>query len=894
MIVGRDAELSRIDRLVADAKDGRSRSLVVRGEAGIGKTALLDHAARVASGMRVLGVVGIESETEVAFAALQVLFAGDADRIDAIPQTQADCLRVAFGTSGEPVDRGLPGAATLSLLSELAGDGPLLCLLDDVQWFDQPSLDALLFAVRRLQADPIATIFAIRDGERPFHAPGIESLPLDRLEQADAARLASTVRPVRSEMVKRILDESGGNPLAIIELTTNVDAAGWPAPVAPLPATGRLQTHFGRQVRDLGPRTRSALLLAAADHGSDLATLMTAAGQVGIEAADFEPAERRRLVQVAAGGVAFRHPLIRAAAYQEGSFAARLAAHGALAAVLSDPRDADRRAWHRALAASGADESVAAELERVADRAAGRGGPSTAVRALERAAQLSSAPAERGRRLVAAARAAYDAGQGDRAVELAEDGVALTDEPREVAKAGWIRAQVAYERTSPADAARLAVDAATPVLTTEPDQAVAVLTEAMWCARDAADAELVGLCAERLAQVRGGSAVLVDGLVGMSRLLRGDVAGAVDPMRAMVESAGQREDTPTLERLTAGFMALLIGADGRAAAMLGRLVEELRRQGAMGWLPYTLELLGTTQLATGRLREADASLVEAVTLADEFGQQLQVVVLTSMSAWLAAVRGDPATAQRHAARVLSDNRHHGIAAAQAEWALAVVDLTAGNAHSALDRLDGVCGGLPGRDVMVRAVPDHVEAAVRAGDSGRARTYLPQLTEWATHTDRPVARGLMLRCQALLADGADTDGAFRESLDVDGCGPYDRARTRFAYGGWLRRRRRPKAAREQLVRAHHEFEEIGAHGWDRLVRAELVALGDDVPDHSPATDAGQLTPQELQVARRAARGMSNREIAAELFLSPRTVGYHLYKAYPKLGVRRRGELAHLDL
>ena len=894
MIVGRDAELSRISRLVADAKGGRSRSLVVRGEAGIGKTALLDHAADLASGMRVLRVVGIESETEVAFAALQVLFAGDTDRIDAIPQAQADCLRMAFGTSGKPVDRGLPGAATLSLLSELAGEGPLLCLLDDVQWFDEPSLDALLFAVRRLQADPIATIFAIRDGERPFRAPGIDSLTLDRLEQADASRLASTVRPVRSELVKRILDESGGNPLAIIELTTSADAAGWPAPVAPLPATGRLQTHFGRQVRDLDPRTRSALLLAAADHGSDLATLMTAAGRLGVAAADFETAERRRLVQVAAGGVAFRHPLIRAAAYQEASFAARLAAHGALAAVLSDPRDADRRAWHRALAASGTNEGVAAELEQVADRAAGRGGPSAAVRALERAAQLSSVPNERGRRLVAAARAAYDAGQGDRAVELAEDGVTLTDEPREVAEAAWIRAQVAYERTSPAEAARLAVDAATPVLTTEPDQAVAVLTEAMWCARDAADADLVGVCAERLAQVRGGSAVLVDGLVGMSRLLRGDLVSAVDPMRAMVESAGAREGTPTLERLTAGFMALLIGADERAVAIHDQQVEELRRQGAMGWLPYALELLGTAQLVTARLREADASLAEAMALADEFGQELQVVVLTSMAAWLAAVQGDAATAGRHAARVLSDNRHHGIAAAQAEWALALVDLTAGNAQAALDRLDGVCAGLPGRDVMRRAVPDHVEAAVRAGDSERARRYLPHLTAWATHTESPVAKGLMLRCRALLADGATTDSAFRESLDVEECGPYDQARTRLAYGGWLRRHRRPKAAREHLVRAHHEFEEIGAHGWDRLVRAELVALGDEVPDLAAATDAGLLTPQELQVVRRAARGMSNREIAAELFLSPRTVGHHLYKAYPKLGVRRRGELAHLDL
>lgn len=892
MIVGRAAELSRINRLVADAKDGHSRSLVLRGEAGIGKTALLDYAASVAGGMRVLHVVGIESEAEVAFAILHVLFARDSARFAALPKAQADALRVAFGAAGKPVDRVLPGAATLALLADIASDRPLLCLLDDVQWFDQPSLDALLFAVRRLHADPIATIFAIRDGGRPFPAPGIESLALARLGRSDAARLASLAGAATNEMTSRILDESSGNPLAIIELAASVEASGPPAPVAPLPAAGRLEAHFSQQVAALGERTGTALLLAAADHGSDLPTLMAAAGRLGLEATDFEPAERSRLVRVTSTGVAFRHPLIRAAAYQQASFATRVAAHEALAAMLSDPRHADRRAWHLSAAATGVDDQVAAQLEQVAQSAAGRGGPAAAVPALERAAQLSSHTADRGRRLVAAARAAYDAGQLDRAADLAAGGASLTDEAGEAAEAAWIRAQVAYERTSPAEASRLAVEAAAPVLAVDPDRAVAVLAEATWCARDAADPSLLGRCAEQLRGIRGGPVVLVDGLVGFTDLLRGDVAIAVKPMRAMHDAARNGDGEASLERMTAGFMGLLTGMDSSALEMLDGQVADFRQQGALGWLPYALETLALAQMVTGRLRDAEASVTEAVALAGELGQHLQVVVLTSMSAWLAAVRGD-AAAESAATRVLGDSRQHEMSAALARWALALVDFTGGNSKPALDRLDRVCDGPPGRDVMVRAIPDHVEAGVRAGDTARAGEYLPRLVDWATHTESPVAAGLMLRSRALLADDADADRLFREALRIDDCGPYDRARTRLAYGAWLRRNRRPSAAKEQLVLAHEGFDQIGAHGWERLVRAELVALGEGIPEPA-VTGAGLLTPQELQVVRRAAQGLSNREIAAELFLSPRTVGYHLYKAYPKLGVRRRAELARLDL
>ncbi|WP_168200953.1 helix-turn-helix transcriptional regulator [Allokutzneria sp. NRRL B-24872] len=891
MIVGRAAEQSRINRLVADAKDGRGRSLVLRGEAGIGKTTLLDYAKSVAGGMRVLRVVGIESEADVAYAALHLLFMRDLDRVDALPSAQAEALRAAFGGSSAPVERGLTGAATLSLLSEISTERPLLCLLDDAQWFDQSSIDALVFAARRLHADPVALVFAARDGEHAFPVLGVDSVTLPRLGTADAARIATAEAALPSYVTHRIVTEAEGNPLAVVELAAHAaDAPAVPAPITPLSAAGRLEEHFRRQVRELAEPTRTVLLLAAADHGSDLPTLVSAAEELDGGTVDFEPAERGRLVSVTAEGVVFRHPLIRSAVYQEAPFAHRIAAHRALARALSDPRDADRRAWHVAAAAGGPDDAAADGLEQVARRATGRGAAAAAARALDRAAQLTTSPGTRGRRLVAAARAAYDAGQLDRAVALATAGTELTDAPTDVAEAGWVRAQVAYEHASPAEATRLALDAAEPVLVTEPGLAVSILTEATWCARDTADQALLRRCAERLRAIPSGPTPVIDGLVGFAELLCGDVATAVEPMRGAFRTA--RGDS--LESLNAGFIGLLIGEDESAVALLDAHVRRLRGRGALGWLPYAQEPLALAQMVTGRIRDADGNVEEAIALAGELGQRFQAVVLSAVSAWLAAVRGDGARAERLAATVLDDSRRHGMAVAQATWALGLIDLMGGDPERALDRFEGVCEGAPGRDVTVRAVPDHVEAAVRAGNTARAHRFLPVLADWARCTRSPVAAALLLRCQGLLDDGDGAQRLFEESLAIEGCGQYDRARTRLLFGTWLRRHRRRSAAREQLFEAHEVFDRIGAHGWLPRVRAELTALGEAAPGE-PAPGGGDgLTPQELQVVRRAAKGMSNREIAAELFLSPRTVGHHLYKAYPKLRVRRRAELGQLDL
>jgi DNA-binding CsgD family transcriptional regulator len=497
---------------------------------------------------------------------------------------------------------------------------------------------------------------------------------------------------------------------------------------------------------------------------------------------------------------------------------------------------------------------------------------------------------------VAAARAAYDAGRLDRAAELATAGAALTQDPREAAEAGWVRAQVAYERGSPAGASLLALDAVTPVLAADPVLAICLLTEATWCARDAADEDLLSRCAEQLPIVRGGSTEMTAGLVGFTDLLRGRPEAAVPPMRNLLRAAHTGGVEGSVERLSAGFMGVLIGADDIAVPLLDSHVATLREQGALGWLPYAQEPLALAQLVTGRFQDAAANVAEAMSLAAELGQDLQVVVLTAISAWLAAARGEVAATRKQAELVLSDPRHHAMAAAQARWALALVDLMDGDPAAALDRLDGVCGGMSGWDVTIRAIPDQVEAAVRAGAPERARRHLSRLVTWAEQTQSPVASALVLRCEALLSDGPEAGQRFEASLGVKGCGPYDLARTRMAYGEWLRRNRRRSSARAELLEALVTFERIAAHGWRRRVRTELNALGGGAVPDPPAAVSGVacLTPQELQVVRHAALGLSNREIAARLFLSPRTVGHHLYRAYPKLGISRRAELSQLDL
>jgi DNA-binding CsgD family transcriptional regulator/tetratricopeptide (TPR) repeat protein len=908
VLVGREEQQAVVDRLLAGARQGRSGALVVRGEAGIGKSSLLDHAihaAHAAGGMQVVRGVGIESEAELAFGALHLLLHPYLDRLDRLPGPQAEALRTAFGLAEGPVpSRFLVGAGTLALLAELAGESPLLCVVDDAQWLDQGSSDALLFAARRFQVDPIALLFAARDSAVPFAAPGVDSLPVPGLPPGAAAQLVDDRAPGLASPVRdRVLGEAGGNPLAIIELGTArraVQDSGAVDPaeqVGPLQVTWRVQESFRSQIANLPEATRLALQVAATDSAADLDVILRAMVAVGASPADLEPAERARFVTLTSSCLTFRHPLIRAAAYQDAPHHRRVAIHRAFA---DTETDSDRRTWHLAAATTAPDEAVAAELERTAERAQARGGVMAVAAAYDRSARLSTDPARKAVRLTRAGHAAYAAGHPDRAQRLATEAESLTRDPGVRADAIYLRGQVMYERTSPVADAELSLQAAELVLDGDPERAVPILAEAVNAARDACADDLVarGVAHLRRLALPAGSdlAVATAALIGWGDLLAGEPERAAGPMKDLVAAARDRP-FDNLGRIVAGFGGLMLADDESAVAVMQALVAEARANGELTWIPYVLEVLALGHLLRGEVSEAEACLAEGVHLAEELAMVTQPAVLRSISVWVAALHGDEDGCRSLAAEIMPTvTERHPLAAGFTRWALSLLDLAAGRFDAALDGLDEVCRGPGRRDVLVRAVPDLVEAAVRAGQPDRARAPDAELQRWAEHAATPTARALARRSRALLADDG-AEGHFEEALALSGSSGslYDQARTQLVWGEWLRRRRRRSEAGDQLVAATETFGRLGAEGWARRAGTELAALGRRPSARPHAPDlATRLTPQELQVVRLAATGLTNKEIAAQMYLSPRTIGHHLSNVFPKLGVSRRTELAGLDL
>ncbi|WP_040836039.1 ATP-binding protein [Nocardia brevicatena] len=903
MVLGRVEELARIGRLLADARSGVGGALVIRGEPGIGKTALLDHAERAAADLRVLRGVGIESEIEVPFAGLHLLFHPYLERIPALPEPQAQALRAAFGlTDADVGERFLISAATLSLLSELTADGPVVCLIDDAHWFDPASLDALLFAARRLQQEPLAMLFTVRDDGGCFPITGLDTVTLPALDRESSMTLLNRrAHDLAGPTRARVLAEARGNPLAIIEFTaalTNREHGGshtWSLPVEPLPVARQVQDAFRSRISGLPRQTQRLLLLVAADDTADPTVIMCAAERLGLTAADLEPAEHATLIELSARGISFRHPLIRTAAYQGAPRGWQLAAHQALADTLMQGHYADRRAWHLAAATTTPDETAAATLEQVARRAAQRGGSSAVAHALEHSARLSADPDRRSRRLVGAARAAYDAGALERAAECASAAADLTTSESVLAEATWIQAQIAYENESPATASALMVKGATPIVESHPEQAVSMLIDAIGCAKDGGAHDLVRRSARLLTDVplepESGLRPVVDGMVGLAELFDGRGRQGITGMRALVTAARDGQVRGILERVLAGYLALII--DDRAAVqVLETTVAEARRSGALGWLPYIQEPLAIALLLRGRFRDAETEVAEALSVSTDLGQNTQATIMTAIAAWLAAVTGDAEACRTHAETMLRNHARHPTNAALAAWALGLLDLGEGRFDTAAHHLETICAGPARRDFLVQAIPDHVESAIRSGRTMQAARYLPALTDWAEHTGQPYANALVFRCHALLSTDADTETRYNTALrlHLEAERTYDHARTALLYGEWLRRKRRRTDAHTRLTEAFNAFEQLGATTWAERARAELNALGDRPiarpHDHDPIA---RLTPQELQVVRLAATGLGNRDIAGQLFLSPRTVGHHLYRAYPKLGITKRAEL-----
>jgi DNA-binding CsgD family transcriptional regulator len=868
MLYGRGAEQEVIDRLLRNAAEGVSGVLVIRGEPGIGKTALLNYA----QAPRMLRGSGVEFEAELPFAGLNLLLRPALGHLPDLPEPQRAALESAFGLApGTPHDRLLVGLAVLSLLAEYADGGPLLCVVDDAHWLDRASAEALVFAARRLQAEGVALIFATRDGDGMFPAPGLPELRLTGIGPADAAALLGD--DLDPAVRFRVLAEAQGNPLALTELPAAFAGAAGVGALGALPLSNRLQVAFHGQVSGLPGTTQALLLVAAADDTGDLAIVLRAAKTLGADVRDLLPAEEVRLIDVTGQTVTFRHPLVRAAVYQRAPLGQRLAAHQALAGVLTAPKDADRRAWHRAAATTGADEQVADELENTAVRASERSGFAAASAAYERAAGLSELPADQARRLTLAAEFGVEAGELARAVDLAERAATLEKDPHLLARIAHVEALAWFWQGGIIIAHELLIKGAELA---DPDRATRMLVQAFhtaWYLGGPAIGDVLARL-ETVTQTPASTALIAA------------IRGRPVPLptegepRELVQSCGA---------------GLVTGQDREVYALATALTAKVRAQGGIGLLPTLLFFLAEAELFHGRHQDAVVSADEALRIARDTGQRQWISQVSAVHALLAALKGDEARCRSLVEESLGQAGIGSDAAGQpwTLWALALLDLGHGRAEAALARLIELNEGQYGHQVCaIRSIPDLVEAAVRLGAPERATVAYTKFEAWVTRVEQPWAEALLLRCKALLAPDTAAEEHYLAALSLNGR-PFEHARTVLLYGEWLRRARRKADARIQLRLALEVLERLDAAPWVARTRAELEATGEISPQAVERL-ATRLTPQELQICRLAGRGLSNKDIAAQLFLSPRTVGYHLYKAYPKLGIVSRGELAALDL
>jgi DNA-binding CsgD family transcriptional regulator len=908
VVYGRHEERAIVDGLLADARVGRGGVLVVRGGVGIGKRTLLRAAADRAAGFQLLRVAGVESEEALPFAGLHQLLQPAIDRLGELPGPRAGAVRAAFGLAEGPVNRFLIELGVLSLLTRMGAEQPLLCLVTDAQWLDRGSVDTLAFVGRRLDAAAVVLLVEAEDGDgQRFDMPGVPSLRLGGLDHDAAGQLLrSRTRELAAEVRDRLIEETGGNPLALLEAPLTLSAEQL-AGREPLPARlslgSRLQRAFLPSVRRLPEATQTLLLLAAADDTGDLATVLAAGATMAVGADALEAAERVGIVSVSGQLLEFRHPLARSAVYQGATFMARQSAHRALTAVLAGDLQADRRAWHMAAAALGPDEEVAAALESSAGRASSRRGPIAAASALERAAALTPRSGPRARRLVAAAEYGWEAGHGEWARALLDRVDLEPDDPAIRGRMLRVRGLVELALGTPAAAAGLLEQSAGLLRGAEPTLAVETLVVAASAALAAGDLDRI-----------------VQRLVPAAAGLPGELAGRIGAIARSLTSAGlarpgpagtgeDRPGSPVVDvwphpGLTWMWPALALAesaADEYTAA--GRYESQVARCRATGSLSALTVALGNLAVAEawlGRWDDAVGNATEGLQLASETGQQAIEAALRSLLAWFAAQQGRADDCRRYADQALGMAfvRRLPVVTATATWQLAQLDLMEGRPEAALDRLRGLAvPGQPGAHppTALLASGDLVEAATRVGDVEAAEPVVERLERWAAADGWTWVSVTAGRCRALITDGPDADDRFRAALAVDGIGelPFQLARTELAYGEWLRRARRRAEARTQLRAALELFERLDARPWIERASGELRASGETARKRDPST-LDQLTPQELQVARLATQGLRNREIAAQLLISTHTVSYHLHKVFAKLRITSRAELGLMDL
>jgi DNA-binding CsgD family transcriptional regulator len=867
---------------------------------------LLGYAVEQADGIRALRGTGVETESELAFAALHQLIGRDLGRLENLPDPQAGALRSAFGLGPTSVtDPFLISLGLLGLLADLAEETPLLCVIDDAQWLDEPSASALLFAARRIEAEGIVIIFAVREGEeRRFDTPGLPSLAVGGLDRAAAGTLLDQlVGPSLAASVReRLIAETGGNALALVELPTTLTEGqlGGREPLAEtLPIAVGLELAYLARVRRLPEPTQSLLLFAAAEDSGELAAILRAAASAELDGKALEPAERDGLVSVSDGQLVFRHPLVRSAIYQGATFSELQRVHRALADA-QDESNGDRRAWHRAAAAEGPDEEIAHELEASAERARLRGGHAAAAAALQKAAGLSVGDRERTLRLLAAADAAWLAGNSERARTLVSEAGRFAPEELRV-EVTELQGRIEVRSGVFEEACATLISAAKGLAEVRPATALRLLSEAeeatFYSGNLGAIVE-IGLLAEEIAASDhdSGDRFLEVMLIGLGRgFAQGTGAGA-PLLREGMELAKASTDVDAL--LFAARAGAFLGDDVTGSEVLRRAVRIARESGAVGVMPRVLAAVSWGDFRYGRYSSARMHASEALRLARETGQETGLAL--SVLALVAGAQGraDECRSFANEASERAHERRASLLESQAKWAVGLLELGLGRFEEAARVLES---GLPREGVLAHPalarhmIPDYLEAAVRAGRLEGLDASVAEYEQWARHANQPWTLGLLANCRALTTEGAAAEAHFLEALELLPASrrPFEYARTQLLLGELLRRNRRRREARDHLRSAMATFEQLDAGPWEERARNELRATGETARKRDAST-LGDLTPQELQIARLVAAGKRNREVAAQLFLSPRTIDYHLRKVFMKSGISSRAELAQLDL
>ena len=896
---GRRREQEQLCRLVTGIRSGRSGALLVRGETGIGKTALLEYLVEQASGCTVARATGVQADMELPFAGLQQMFGSMLGSLGTLPDPQRDAVQVAFGLrSGPAPDRYAVGLAVLGLLAEAVEEGPVVCIVDDAQWLDHASAQTLAFVARRLLEESVAMVFAVRDPSEDETFASLPELVVQGLRDEDARALlgVAIAAGVEPRVIERIIAETRGNPLALLELPRGLTAeelAGGFAASPAQPISARLEQSFLRQVRSMPKRTQRLLLLAASEPMGDPALLMRAAEVIGLDAEAAAPAEAAGLIELATR-VRFQHPLLRSAIYRAAPLADRQAAHRALAEATDARTDPDRRAWHRAQAALGTDEDLAAELERSAERAQARGGLAATAAFLERSAALTPDRGRRAGRSLAAAQAKYLAGSPPAALTLLESAGSAEMDALQFALAQRLRGRIALHGGRSGEAAPILSAAAQQLESLDPGLARETHLEAMHAAAVAGrlgmgmrQAAVAARTAPAAPTPQHASDTLLDGLA--VRFTEGISAGAPILKLALAGLLDGNEDSE--EDVRWPWLACRVAADvfdDQTWHLLAtRYVLIARVAGALGVLPIALMHLSLMHMFEGDLDKA-AALVEEVDSIIEATASRRMNISKLM---LAAYRGDEARASSliDEAEQNAIARGEGFVLTFAEHARAVLYNGLGQYTAALENAQRA-SSQDELHASVWSLPELVEAAVRSGKPELATDALERLGERTQVAGTEWALGIAARSRALLSDGPIAENLYREAIDRLGrCRvALELARTQLLYGEWLRRRGRRLDAREQLRTARVSFLEMGAEAFAQRAIRELLATGETARKRTDET-RGELTPHETRIARMARDGASNQDIATQLFVSRKTVEYHLHKVFTKLGIKTRQQL-----